>query len=121
MKAICSNIFFVVNGQKACIKNITEPDLPENTQSGKDCATIVSCRFRTAPKSANLLSLPIQQILILASSVLFIRLRRALTLTVSLFTLDVSHFTLTRYLGFTFYACPPQGWVSRFTNKEIYQ
>jgi len=81
MKAICSNNFFVVSRQKACIKNITEPDLPENKSSGKRDATIVSCSFRTAPKSANLFSLHLQKIRILASGVsrLVYCLRRTLT------------------------------------------
>jgi hypothetical protein len=68
MKAICSNNFFVVSRQKACIKNITEPDLPENKLSGKNSATIISCNPGSLPKPENLFSLSLHQIKILASS-----------------------------------------------------
>ena len=87
IKWLNSKFVFLVSRQKACINTKAGLDFEECKSSVKRDATIVSCNPGTAPKPAILFSLLLQQILILASGVLFIRLRRALTLTVSLFTL----------------------------------
>jgi len=101
MKAIWTS-FFVVSRQKACIKNITEPDLPENKSSGKSSATIISCDPGSLPKPENLFSLLFHQIKILASDVLFFRLRLPLTLTVSRLPLNLGSHACPLRVGFHF-------------------
>ena len=99
----CWNRCFVFpfSRQKACINTKTGFDFEGYKSSLKGDATTFSCNPGNAPKPTNLFSLPLIQI-------------STLSFHFSHLTFDVSQFTLTRYLGFTFD-------VSRFTNKEIYQ
>ena len=62
IKCLNSKFVFPASRQKSCNNTKIGLDFEGCKSSGKRDATTVSCSFRTAPKSANLFSLPLQQI-----------------------------------------------------------
>ena len=86
IKCLNSKFVFPASRQKSCNNTKTGLDFEGCKSSVKRDAIIDSCNPGNAPEPSNLFSLHLQKIKILASGVLFIRLRRTLTFNVSLFT-----------------------------------